>query len=60
MKRVIEIDVLVCHYCEGKPKLIAFLTDGLVVRKILDHLELDSEPPILAPPRALEESGFAW
>jgi hypothetical protein len=60
MKRVFEIDVLVCPYCEGKRKLIAFLTDGLVVRKILDHLGLDSEPPILAPARALEESVFAW
>ncbi len=60
MKRVFEIDVLVCPYCEGKRKLIAFLTDGFVVRKILDHLGLDSEPPILAPARALEESEFAW
>jgi hypothetical protein len=60
MKRVFEIDVLVCPQCEGARKLIAFLTDGLVVRKILDHLGLDSEPPIQAPARALEESVFAW
>jgi len=32
MKRVFEIDVLVCPRCEGKRKLIAFLTDGPVVR----------------------------
>jgi hypothetical protein len=57
---VFEIDVLVCPHCQGKLKLIAFLTDGFVVRKILDHLGLDSEPPILAPARALEESEFAW
>jgi hypothetical protein len=59
-KRVFEIDVLVCPHCEGRRELIAFLTDGLVVRKILDHLGLDSEPPIRAPARALEESVFAW
>lgn len=42
MKRVFEIDVLVCPYCEGKRALIAFISDGFVVRKILDHLGLDS------------------
>ena len=60
MKRVFEIDVLVCPHCEGQRELIAFLTDGLVVRKILLHLGLDSEPPIQAPARTLEESVFAW
>jgi hypothetical protein len=59
MKRVFEIDVLVCPYCEGKRKLIAFLTDGSVVRKILLHLGLDSEPPVLAPARTPEENAFA-
>ena len=60
MKRVFEIDVLVCPHCEGQREVIAFLTDVFVVRKILDHLGLDSEPPIPAPARALEESVFAW
>jgi hypothetical protein len=60
MKRVFEFDVLVCPYCEGQRKLIAFLTDGSVVRKILLHLGLDSEPPHQAPARALEEGAFAW
>lgn len=54
MERAFEIDVLVCPYCEGKRKLIALLTDGFVVRTILDHLGLDIEPPIMAPARALE------
>ncbi len=52
--------MLVCPYCEGKRALLAFLTDGVVVRKILAHLGLDSVPPILAPARAVEESEFAW
>lgn len=60
MKRVFEIDVLVCPHCKGQRKLIAFLTDGPVVRKILLHLGLDSEPPHLAPARALEEGAFPW
>ncbi len=60
MKRVFEIDVLVCPHCAGRRKLIAFLTGGFVVRRILDPLGIDSEPPIPAPARVLEESEFAW
>jgi len=40
-------------------ELIAFLTDGLVVRKILEHLGLPTEPPRLAPARAPPEFEFA-
>jgi len=36
------------------------ITDGLVVRRILDHLELPSSPPPIAPARAPPEPGFAW
>jgi len=32
MKRVFEIDVLVCPHCGGARELIALLTDGFVVR----------------------------
>ncbi|MBK7645263.1 MAG: transposase [Planctomycetes bacterium] len=60
MKRVFEIDVLVCPHCGGRRKLIAFLTDGLVVRKILAHLGLSTEPPVLAPARAPPEPELAW
>ncbi len=59
MKRVFELDVLVCPHCQGRRSLIAFLTDGPVVRKILLHLGLDSELPLLAPARALEDTVFA-
>jgi hypothetical protein len=60
MKRVFEIDVLVCPHCGGRRKLIAFLTDGLVVRKILAHLGLPTEPPALAPARAPPEPELGW
>ena len=35
LQRVFEIDALRCSYCGGKRRLIALLTDGAVVRKIL-------------------------
>ncbi len=60
MKRVFAIDVLVCPHCAGTRKLIALLTDGLVVRKILAHLGLSTEPPPRAPARAPPEHEFAW
>ena len=60
MKRVFAIDVLVCPHCGGTRKLIALLTDGVVVRKILAHLGLSTEPPPLAPARAPPEPEFAW
>jgi 5-methylcytosine-specific restriction endonuclease McrA len=60
MKRVLAIDVLVCPYCGGTRKLIALLTDGLVLRRVLAHLGLSVEPPALAPARAPPEPELAW
>jgi len=51
--------VLKCPHCGGLRELIAFLTDGLVVRKILVHLGLPTEAPSLAPARAPPEFEFA-
>ena len=45
LKRVFEIDALSCPYCGGRRKLIALLTDGAVVRKILEHLGLPTTAP---------------
>ena len=51
MKRVFEIDVLHCPHCGGRRRLIALITDSLVARRILRHLDLPSEPPPPAPAR---------
>ena len=60
LKRVFAIDALTCPRCGGPRKLIALLTDGLVVRQILSHLRLPTEPPPLAPARAPPEPAFDW
>ena len=60
LKRVFAIDVLTCPHCGGPRKLVALINDGLVVRKILEHLGLPTEPPALAPARAPPEPEFAW
>lgn len=59
LKRVFEIDVLNCPFCGGKHKLIALITDGAVVRRILEHLGLPPTAPTLAPARSPPELEFA-
>ena len=40
-------DVLTCPWCGGKRKLIALITDGKVIRAILEHLGLPTAAPVL-------------
>jgi hypothetical protein len=49
LKRVLDIDALVCPGCGAAMVVLAFLTDPPVVRRILDHLDLPSVAPRLAP-----------
>ena len=58
MLRAFSIDVLTCPYSGGLRALIAFLTAGMVVRKILAHLGLPTEAPRIAP--AQEPPGFEF
>jgi len=60
LERVFAIDALTCPYCGGPRRLIALLSDGPVVRKILECLNLPTEPLPLAPARAPPEPAFAW
>jgi len=59
MRRVFAIDVLHCDRCGGRRKLIASITDPMVVRRILRHLELPSEPPPIAAGRPPPQRAFA-
>ncbi len=52
IRKVYEVDPLLCPKCGGRMKLIAFLTDHAVVDRIIDHLKLvfvAERPP---PPQA--------
>src|SRR5262249_43044789 len=55
LKRVFEIEILVCKQCGGKMRVIAFLTDPEVTRTILAHLNLAFLPPQKWPARAPPE-----
>jgi len=49
IRKVYEVDPLVCPQCGGKMRVIAFLTDYAVVDRIIGHLKLsfvaDKPPP---------------
>ena len=49
--RIYEVFPLVCPMCAGQMRLIAFITDGAEVRKILEHIGVDSEAPRVSPAR---------
>jgi len=40
IRKVYEVDPLICAQCGGKMRVIAFLTDYKVVDKIINHLKL--------------------
>jgi hypothetical protein len=49
IRKVYEVDPLVCPKCRGTMKVVAFLTDFSVVDRIINHLKLtfiaDKPPP---------------
>ncbi len=51
LKRVFDIDVETCSRCGGKIKIIASIEDPRVIKKILTHLGLPSQPPMPWPAR---------
>ncbi len=51
LRRVFSIDIETCERCGGKTKIIAAIEDPKVIKKILDHLNLPSKPPMIWPAR---------
>ena len=49
--RIYEVFPLLCPLCGGQMRLIAFITEGTRIWKILDHIGVDSEPPQISPAR---------
>jgi len=60
LKRVFALDMARCPWCQrGALRIIAAITHGEVIRKILRHLKLAADPPPIAPACARQEA-FAW
>jgi len=51
IRKVYEVDPMVCPQCGGQMKVIAFLTDCAVVDRIIDHLKLTFVAERPPPPR---------
>jgi len=52
LKRVFALDMARCPFCQrGALRIIATITQGEVIRKILRHLKRAADPPPIAPAR---------
>jgi len=57
LKRVFALDMARCPFCQqGALRIIAAITQGEVIRKILRHLKLAADPPLIAPARIRQEA----
>ena len=45
--RIYEVLPLVCPLCGGPMRIIAFITHSADIRQILEHIGVESEPPLL-------------
>ncbi len=55
LKRVFSLDMATCPVCQqGTLRIIAAITQGQVIRKILRHLKLSADPPPMAPVRVCQ------
>ena len=48
IRKVYEVDPMVCPKCGGRMKVVAFITEVAVVDRIIDHLKLTlvaAKPP---------------
>ena len=60
LKRVCALDMARCPWCQrGALRMIAAITHGEVLRKILQPLKLSADSPPIAPARVRQEA-FTW
>ena len=53
IKKIYEVDPLICPKCGGQMRIIAFVEDYKVIRKILDYLGIDEFKRDRPPPKRL-------
>jgi hypothetical protein len=49
LRRTFAVEVFSCPRCAGQRRVLAYLTQGSVIRRILRHLQLPEQPPRPAP-----------
>jgi hypothetical protein len=58
LARIYEVLPLLCPACGGPMRILAFLTDPLLVTAILVHLELPHQPPLISSARGPPQGDF--
>ncbi len=53
MRRAFEVDLLQCP-CGGRRKVLSLVCDPAQIRRVLEHMGLQADPPERAPPRAAQ------
>jgi hypothetical protein len=51
LRRIFAVDVLACTQCGGRLRLIATVEEPAIVDRILRHLGLPTDVPVLLPAR---------
>ncbi len=59
LRRVFREDLLACDRCGGRRVVLAFLSEGSVVKAILERLGLPTTGPPVAPARGSPQTEFA-
>ena len=49
--RIYEVFPLLCPICGGQMRIIAFITHSADIRRVLNHIGVESQPPHIAPAR---------
>ena len=49
--RIYEVFPLVCPLCGANMRILAFVTEGVQIRRILEHIGVDAQAPPIAPAR---------
>jgi len=60
LRRVFQSDALVCPSCKGPRRILAAITEREPIDKILSHLGLSTEIPVVEKARPPPQSDFAF
>ena len=60
LRRTFGVDVLACPKCDARRRVIAYIEEPSVVRKILRHLGLPDTPLPTTRSRGPPQEAFAW
>lgn len=58
LNRVFQVDVTLCQFCRGEIKVVAAIMERTAIEKILSHLGLPTQPPVIFPARSPPQQRF--